>query len=50
MSTEQLPEEEPGSIQWEGGDEHKGDEEETRDPHTAPVVENNADKEDDDDY
>lgn len=35
MSSTQLPEEEPGSIPWEGGEENKGDEPgETRDPHT----------------
>ena len=35
----QLPEDEPGSIQWEGGDVNKGDEpEEGRDPHTTAVI------------
>lgn len=38
MST-QLPEEEPGSIPWEGGEENKGDEPgETPDPHTTETV------------
>jgi hypothetical protein len=36
----QLPQEEPGSIQWEGGDVNKGDEAgETRDPKRTEVLE-----------
>lgn len=35
----QLPEDEPGSIQWEGGDVNKGDEpDETSDPHKVDVL------------
>lgn len=39
LMEKQLPEEEPGSIQWEGGDVNKGDEpDETRDPHKVDVL------------
>ena len=39
-----LPEDEPGSIQWEGGEEHKGDDETSRDPKTATVIDNIEDE------